>query len=335
MGFYVRPDLTKENIFKRITSYDVFMRYCKNFKEVGSMFKSEFRNDKNASCCIEYINGDLLYKDFGEDSYRCVDYVGRKFSLSFYNSLKRINEDFKLGLGYRTNDSNEIIQPRLITSLPKFEEKQRTVIKIKKRNWTKEDIKYWNSYDIPIKLLEEYNVKSISHYWLINNKGEREFVNNNIGFSYDYYWHKDIFLRKLYFPHANSEGKWISNVDYTIIQGWNILPKEGGDILFITKSFKDVMIFKLLNYWAVAPNNERAFIPEQVFKDKLQIRWKRIIIWYDNDDTGIEGAEKFSKKFEIEYYHNPLDTPKDPSDFVQLYGLQVFKELVENTIYNG
>lgn len=332
MGFHVRPELTIENILKRVSSYEIFRRYCKNFKEVGSMFKSEFREDKNASCCIEYIHGDLLYKDFGENSYRFFGYVMRKYNLTFRQALMKINDDFNLGLGYKPKNTN--INTRELIVVPSFKEKARSIIKIKQRQWTQEDVAYWKKYEIPIKLLEEYNVKSISHYWIINSKGDKMFANNSIGFSYEYYWHNDIFLRKLYFPYANQEGKWISNVDNTIVQGWNLLPKEGGDILFITKSFKDVMIFKLLGFWAVAPNNERSFIPKKVFEEKIKIRWKRIIIWYDNDATGIEGAEKFSKEFGIEYYHNPFDTPKDPSDFVELYGLQVFKELVDNIIYD-
>ena len=58
--------LTKENVFNKISSYQVFKRYCSNFKEIGEKFVSDIRaDDSNPSACISKINGDLLYTDFG------------------------------------------------------------------------------------------------------------------------------------------------------------------------------------------------------------------------------------------------------------------------------
>ena len=337
MGITVRPYISREEILRQVSEYQIFKRYCVNFIEVGIMFKSEFREDKQSSCCIAFIRGHLLYTDFGEGTYNCWGFVRRKFNLNYDEALLKIKNDFNLqGLNNTELNSTEnnikLFTEKIVE--PTFVEKVRSTILIKQREWTIKDVNYWSQYQIPTNLLEEYSVKSISHYWVINQKGERMYTNNTIGFSYDYYWNEGIFLRKLYFPLNNKEFKWISNVDFTVVQGWDNLPKEGGEILFITKSFKDILIFKLLGYWAVAPNNENAFIPEKVF-EKLKSRWKRIIIWYDNDTTGIVKGKEFSEKYKIEYYYNPIESPKDPSDFVKATNLQAFNELVNNIIYGS
>ena len=83
---------------------------------------------------------------------------------------------------------------------------------------------------------------------------------------------------------------------------------------------------------AVAPNNEGAFIPEAWF-EKAKKRWKRIVLWYDNDwdkkeNSGVLNAQKYSNKYNIPYFHNPDKEPKDPSDFAKKYNLEEFKNLI-------
>ena len=65
----------------------------------------------------------------------------------------------------------------------------------------------------------------------------------------------------------------------------------------------------------------------------MQTRWSRIIIWYNNDWTkennpGVSNAKKYAEKYDIEYYFNPDETEKDPSDFVRKYGLLEFRHLL-------
>jgi hypothetical protein len=292
--------LTKDNILKQLDSYQLFTAYCKNFKEIDRMFKSEFRDEKEPSCHIIVWKGDLLYKDFGDKSYRVFDYIARKFNTNYTGAL-------------------EIV----------------TVIEIKPRSWTKLDLEYWSSYHIPLRLLEYHNIKSISHYKITNSKVDGAFYALNpymIGYSFDYYWNEDVFRRKLYFPQLKT-GRFVSNVDDTIVQGWTLLPK-GGDILFITKSYKDILIFNLLGYWAIAPNNEGSYIPEEVM-EKLKSRFKHIFVWFDNDEGGIKGGTQFSDKFDLIAHHNPVGEPKDPSDYAKKYGLSQFDKLVTDFLNNA
>jgi hypothetical protein len=329
---YGDKSLTKENILKNLDSYQLFKAYCPNFKELDQMFKSEFRKDDKPSCHIIMWRGDLLYKDFGEtQSYRIFDYIAKKFQTDFKGALGIVNRDFDLGLQYsKKNDSG----PTLVApdkSLVEFQklEKKPTVIEIRPRPWTRLDAEYWRSFRIPSRLLEYHNIKSISHYSISNSMVDNALYALNpfqIGYSFDYYWNEGVFRRKLYFPQMK-ERRFVSNVDATIVQGWTLLPKRG-KILFVTKSYKDILIFNLLGYWAIAPNSEKSYIPEEVMM-KLKTRFNDIFVWFDNDLSGIEGSAQFREKFELKAAtHNPLGEPKDPSDYVKKYSLAEFDKLV-------
>jgi hypothetical protein len=334
---YGDTSLTKENILKKVDSYQLFRTYCPGFTELDTFFKSEFRKDNNPSCHIIMWEGDLLYKDFGDKSYRVFDYIAKKFDTNYRGALERINSDFNLKLGGRTNSNNAgtslVIPEKSGVDLKKLEKKP-TVIEIKPRPWTKSDKQYWSKYGIPSRLLKYHNIKSISHYSVIKDSEKRTYALNPfmIGYSIDYYWNRGVFRRKLYFPQLKGRGRFISNVDDTVVQGWTLLPKKG-KILFVTKSYKDILIFNLLGYWAIAPNNERSYIPEIVM-DKLKQRFENIYTWFDNDKTGIEGAEQFNFKFELKGTYNPIGEPKDPSDYVEKYSLNKFDILITNFLQN-
>ena len=88
--------LTKENILKRITSYDIFRYYSDNFVEVGRTFKGDLpgRDDQVPSAVVNMIGGDLMYSDFGyKTGLRCFDYVMEKLGLSYFDTLQQINND--------------------------------------------------------------------------------------------------------------------------------------------------------------------------------------------------------------------------------------------------
>ena len=323
--------LTKDNILKQLDSYQLFRAYCPGFKEIGVMFSSEFRTDPKPSCHIIMWKGDLLYKDFGEGSYRVFDYIARKYDTDYNGALIRVNNDFNLGLGgnVSSGSSPSLVVPEKASPDLYKQEHVPTVIEIQPRPWTKQDAKYWSRYGIPSRLLEYHNIKSISHYRITNAKKDKASYAVNpfmVGYSFDYYWNDGVFRRKLYFPQVKGKGRFISNVDATIVQGWTLLPKYG-KILFITKSYKDILIFNLLGYWAIAPNSEHSYIPETVM-EKLKARFENIYCWFDNDEGGIKGAKQFSEKFGLRMTHNPIGEPKDPSDYVEKHSLSDFDALV-------
>lgn len=336
----IGKDLTISNVLKKVDSYSIFKHYCPGFTKVNECFSSEFRKDSNPSCFIINHKGDLLYVDFGEPpneysnkgSYRALDYVARKYGISKYDAAKKINQDFSLGLGCGV--VNSVPKYNIIKNSSQYipPEKKETIIRIKARSFSKIDLDYWSSYGWTLEMLQRANIKPITHYWIDNEKNNNQIfrVGNKLVYSMDYYENNGIFRRKIYLPFNSL--KWISNVDDTIVQGWDMLPKEGGNYLFITKGFKDIGPFIRLGYNAIAPNNEKSFIPEKVFFDKIVPRWKTVIIWYDNDDTGKTCSKQFSDKYGLYNFCNPDKTSKDPSDFVKDFGLDRFDKLVKNLL---
>jgi len=334
MGFTPKDQsITSENILKQLDSYQLFKAYCPAFVALDKMFSSEFRADPQASCHIIMWKGDLLYKDFGEEGYRVFDYIARKFETTYNGALQRVNNDFNLGLGGKASvaSSSLVVPEKAGEDLTTYEKKP-TIIEIQPRPWTKLDAAFWKGrYGIPSRLLDYHNIKSISHYRINSARKDNAMYALNpfmIGYSFDYYWSDDVFRRKLYFPQVRGLGRFISNVNDTIVQGWTLLPKYG-KILFITKSYKDILIFNMLGYWAIAPNSENTYIPQSVM-EKLKLRFDDIYCWFDNDEGGIRGATQFSGKFDLRMTHNPIGEPKDPSDYVEKYSLRDFDLLITN-----
>ena len=328
-----KNSLNKENVLKQLDSYQLFKAYCMNFSSIDKMFKSEFRKDSDPSCHIVMWEGDLLYKDFGEKGYRVFDYIARKFDTDFHGALRIINKDFNLGLGgseISVVSSMAKVRPSKATFDKSLLEPYPTVIEIQKRRWTKHDRAYWAQYDIPPMLLKYHRIWSISAYRIDSQKqGDISYRVHpeQLAYCFDYYWHDGVFRRKLYFPQAHGRGRFASNVNNTIVQGWTLLPKNGSNILFVTKSYKDILTFNLLGYWAIAPNSEHSFIPEQVM-DKLKQRFSNIFVWFDNDEGGLKGGGGFAEKFGLPFTYNPIGEPKDPSDYVKEYSSNQFDKLV-------
>lgn len=342
----IRNLLTKSNLLDLITTYQIFKAYCKNFTQISKPFKSEFRDEKSPSCMIEYIGGDLLYTDFGEGSYRAIEYVMRKYNLDFRDALRKINMDFALNLIDHSDREFKYVKTDIakINPAPIFKEKTTTEIEVAYAPYKDYDLAYWNKYGWTEEMLQMASIRPIDYFWLtIEHKGiiKAPFaVPHELAYTYDYYRHNGIYRRKLYFPEREGKGKWISNVDNTVIQNWDLLPKGGGDLLFITSSKKDCgPIYRLYGglsespHWnVIASNNEGSFLPEAVFYRKIKPRWKRIILWLDNDETGVKNALKYSKMHDIECVWNPLRAPKDQSDWVAKDGLREFNYQLQKLI---
>lgn len=327
------------DLLNYIPQEDIAFRYISGFNKIGNFFKSEFRSEKEPSSTV-FVGkrGDLLFKDFGDPNLpkaiTVIQYVQHKYQLEYQSAINKIAIDFGLIDG-SSNDVRLINVRQDKIKREVYKPPSDLIIKIKKRNWTEKDIWYWKQYYIPIEMLERNNIKSISHVF-IGNYPPTEFTNNYLAFSYDYYWNKNIFRRKIYQPESKSY-KWRSNVDYTIVQNYPNLPKKG-KLLFIQSSYKDCMVMELLGYNAIAPNKEGSWFTKEYW-NKIKERFEKIIIYWNNDypkepNPGLEYAKQFSKQFNVPYILNPNGEPSDISDFVKKYNLKEGKELIRSLKLN-
>ena len=326
---YGRKPVNKENVLEKVTSYDIFARYVSPFKKVGKHFCSELRKDHNPTCVIGKVGNKLIYRDFSESETRdCFNYIMLKYGVGFQEALEMINLDFKLGLIPVKN----ITYTPTVTSISNFNiddiERLPADIRVTVRNWTRSDKPFWNGkYGITSKLLSKFRVYPLTGYW-INGRYFKCGLN-----SYGFYFGKLEDGReswKIYQPYEKkkNEGghKFITNCPDFFIQGYDLLP-ETGDLLIITKSYKDVIVLDMIEVPSISPNSESVYVDPNVIAE-LKLRFKDIWILYDNDETGIRGAEKLSEENNLPYFFMPIDT-KDPSDFLELYGIETLREYID------
>ena len=202
-----------------------------------------------------------------------------------------------------------------------------TVIGVVRQEFTDVDINYWKQFNISINTLKKFNVNSIKYY-LCNGIVKGTYKRENPMYAYKVY---NNF--KIYRPLADKYTTWRNNLTDYDIQGYEQLPQKG-DILFITKSMKDVMCLHEMGIPAVSPSSESTFLPKDVL-EQLKTRFKRIIILFDRDVAGVKRSRKLSRETGLEaMFINKKFKAKDVSDAVKANSFEKIKNWLDETIKN-
>lgn len=320
--------ITKEEILKYITELQILERYCSNYKSLDSSFKSEFYNDKNASCRIVIsASGIPYYKDYGNgDYFLAFDYVSRKYGANYHETCNIIANDF----GLKRTNLNVTPQLLLANDTPKLV-KTKSNIQVIVKPFSLIDYEYWNQYGISLTTLQFFNVKAVSHVYL--HKRDKHYIfeykNSSPLYSYKFFKNNTEYF-KIYNPYSTTkEGKWLSNVGSDCLGGYDQLP-ETGDLLILTKSLKDTMSYFELGYNAVSFQAESNKISKKSW-DELSKRFKRIVLNFDNDEAGKEATDKFLLEHPINCYF--IDGGcKDLSDYIKKHSLKKAEKLIKNKL---
>ena len=308
--------ITLDYILSKVTEYDIYAHYLGQFK-VGAIYNSPFRKDKNPSFGIYYSKRtrQLLFKDHGNgECGNVVKFVSLLKGITNYNDiLSDIVDQLKITPDTKLDSSKQYI--------PSSE----TVIGIVRQNFTSVDTNYWSQFHISLPTLKKYDVSSIKYY-LCNGIVKGIYKNDNPMYAYKVY---NNF--KIYRPLGDKYTKWRNNLTEYDIQGFKQLPKKG-DILFITKSLKDVMCLYEMGIPAISPSSESTFIPDDILED-LKKRFKRIIILFDRDQAGCRNTIKRRNKYQRNaLILNKKFEAKDISDAIKRNGFNVIKEWLENEL---
>lgn len=195
-----------------------------------------------------------------------------------------------------------------------------TNIGIVRQPFTNADKQYWKQFHISIDTLKKFNVFSIK-YFLCNGVVRGVYKEENPMYAYKVF---DKF--KIYRPLASKYTKWRTNLTNEHIQGLAELPKEGGNILIITKSLKDVMCLYEMGVYAISPSSETTFIPINILKS-LRSKWNHILILFDRDKTGMKKAREYSKQYKFDaLFVNKRFNAKDISDAVKFNKFDYVKD---------
>lgn len=305
------------DILSQIDEYDIYAYYMGNF-DIGKLYNSPLRtDDKNPSFAIfKGRRGNLMFKDHGSGESGNV--------IKFIKLLKNINTDAEL-----EKELLHIIRHTapLSTrvSTKNYKTHNSVDIGIVRQSFTDIDKEYWKSFAITEATLNKFEVFSIK-YFLCNKIVSGVYKDTNPMYAY-----KVNNKFKIYRPLNSKYTKWRTNLEITDIQGYAQLP-DTNNLLIITKSLKDIMVLYEMGYCAVSPSSETTFIPEDILND-LKARFKKILILFDNDETGIKKAQEYSSKYNlIQFVIDNKFNAKDISDAVKLNGFDVIKNWLNTKI---
>lgn len=318
-------NLTKELLLSKIREEEIWSHY--GVPITKGLFCSKLRQDKSPTCSLwRNKSGRLIMKDFGTNwSGDCFAYVSELFNVSFHEALVIIANDFNI---IKTDIKKN--KAKLKYTGEKIEVASTAIIQVEIRPFQQYELDWWNKFGITEKTLKKYRVFSCKNVWLNGNLFHVE-KDNQLVFGY-YGGIKDgIEQWRIYMPdkRQSKRYKFISNWKSNQIQGAKMLPKDGGNLLVITKSLKDVMVLHEFGINAIAPCSENTFVTEKQY-EKLRNKFDVGVVFFDNDKAGISAMRQLKKKYpELKFTWLPRNTEKDISDFYKKFGKKKTEEIIQ------
>jgi hypothetical protein len=319
----VIEELTLDELLKRVTEYDIYHYYLGNKFKVNHVMSSPFHEDKHPSFGVfKSDTGALLWKDQSTGKVGNVVTFVKEIEDFYHNkqALKHIYNKFVKG---------EIVSTKEGLRVKEYFNRLRRNISIKRQNFTKNDDEYWGKYQISRETLKKFNVFPIEFFWVDDMLQTFRYSKEQPMYAYKIF---DKF--KIYRPYSEyKKDKWRTNCASIDIQGYEQLP-DTGDLLILTKSLKDVMVFYELGYTSVALQSENDKLNHKIYTD-LSERFKKIVILFDNDRPGIEAAIKLADEYNLPYTmidssNLTLYNVKDISDYISMFGKEQTIELLKS-----
>lgn len=312
--------ISLKDLLDKVDDYTIYSYYLGSFKP-GKLMNSPLRSDDKipSFAIFPTKNGDLLFKDHGSgEAGNALKFIRLYRGIQTRDELERellkIVRKTNPNLSVCTNTYTKLVGSGV------------TDIGIVRQPFTDVDKQYWKQFHISIDTLKKFNVFSIK-YFLCNRVVKGTYKEDSPMYAYKVY---DKF--KIYRPLASKYTKWRTNLTNRHVQGLAELPQEGGNLLIITKSLKDVMCLSEMGFNAIAASSETTFIPEDILQS-LRSKWKHIVILYDRDKTGMKTARQYSKRYGMDaiFVHKKFKA-KDISDAVRDNGFFVIKEWLTKTV---
>jgi hypothetical protein len=280
---------------------------------------SVFKSEKTPSMFIylDLESFEYKFKDFSSgyqgDSIVLVKYL---FNIEYHESIYKIQNDYEEFIKYNTS----YVAPKLQIH-DRFK-----VTDFQIRHWNNLDQAFWTKFQIGSKVLNTYNVAPLEYF--VMTKMEQDGTETKIVTKRNYlygYFRNDGSLYKIYLPHTPDK-KFVKVDNY--IQGTEQL--IGKDYLIIVSSLKDLMAFSKLNLpniEAIAPDSENVMIPENALQKLIDThKYKKLIVLFDNDDSGIKAMQRYKSRYDLDYINLPLE--KDLSDSVKEYGIETVRKIL-------
>lgn len=316
-----------DELLGRTTELDITGFYL-NIHTLPALINSPVRQDRNASVSVFSPDGiKVFYKDFGTGEHGSIfDLLGKMWNRSFnevvskiWNDLNSVNPD-----SIRLNKTHKGAIRRTDS-----------VLQVRTRQWFDYDMEYWNSYGITREWLEFGDVYPISHILITRDNHTKVIPADRL--AYVYVERKDNKVSLKVYQPKSQRLKWLSKHDSSVWDLWSRLPEEG-DTLFITSSRKDALcLWENTGIPSVSLQGE-GYIPKEKVINQLKRRFKRIIIFFDNDFDKEENhghiyASRLCGMFDLEMVEIPSEyQSKDPSDLFKNKGSETFRRVIKELL---
>jgi hypothetical protein len=279
--------------------------------------KNPFYDDKNESLSIyQDRTGRWYYKDYGDMNYQgdCFDFYALVYDIDVKQGFKDLLIVMKRVL---EEGISKVIEVKAILNKADSHIEDVTTIKLNNVKFTEKALQFWKQYNITEEILLLNNVAQVIGYHESNNNGKDRYVtlNQNLVFAY-----QSGGMYKFYSPVPKkfwSVGRKTREYRF----GENL--QLGSSIVFLVGGEKDVMTLHTLGYQAFCLSSETAFPSHRLVKNLYEDD-VNVVILYDNDNAGRQGAQKISKKYswKIANLSNLLKEVdgkvKDVSEYVKL-----------------
>jgi len=342
---FVKSKKTLEDkLFDEIADYDIYCELIGYELTIGKPIISPLRLDDDVPSFSVFLptkydnlrEEELWYRDFRDGSGNVFKFT-QKFAKLHFNVIletrKEIIEflDVQLELGILNKSTKKYIKRNLdFTRLKESKE-----ILFTSRAYTERDLLWWANYGVDEALLRKYDVRSIRYLLDESFNITKKISIYNLAFAYVIYDKV-----KVYMPEAAPARKWRNTCPSEYIQGWSQLEGqiEGHDTLIITKSLKDILVFKsFMNVDVIGPQGESmGFTMKQL--NYIKSNYRYVYVVYDYDTAGKIGAYKLEEEgFKVRFVSEdinlkigkPLD--KDISDYIDnhsfLSGVKRMKDM--------
>lgn len=329
--------MSRDEILAQVNSYTILAFYLTPYHNepkllqghnISNPFLSEKQKTPSFNIFCDLKGGhEWKFKDFatGEQG-SCFDLVMKLFNLDFIGAKSRICQDFNL---FNQTQKSAI---GMETAKPVGGTRS-TDYSIKPRDFTRQELDFWEKYGITIEILNRFKVRSLEEFSAKNKDGKHYTFrsdNNKFIFAYDQGdW------CKLYKPFDERKYRfqYLGEKPQNFVFGLEQLP-EKGHFVFLTGGEKDVMSLAAKGYHALSLNSETAKpTPEPL--TYLRSRFTEVVILYDNDKTGIEQSKEIASAFGLGrvILPNLVNNGKDISDFFATGGTKEdFDNLVKERV---
>lgn len=314
--------ISKALLLSKRTEEEFFAMYLGINPKLNKLYKSPLRGDKKPTCSFHRSKSGLKFKDFGiNKSYSFIDVVMERYNLSYYKALRFIAKDIGL-----IDDVIHIpTKPLVKYDNSKIESTNKCLLEVTIKDFSKEELEWWKTYNITLDILKEFNVFSLKAVF-INKKLSS--ISSKKQPIYGYFFGKEngLDLWKIYFPFREKYRFLLNN---SIIQGFKQIQGVYGDFIIITKSYKDVISMRSFGIYAIAPQSESVILDEELVA-YLKDHFKHIIFNADWDRTGklfmINNRRKYGGLCLT--FSNRDFWEKDFSDNVAKFGPEKIKILI-------